>query len=127
MTRSVLGHCAEIVSLLGDESIWTQVVGKRVAVTDGLGCKTSESSHHPAHPVFSYFFLPQHLLGRNVPLELPKGTVLGATVVLADEAEVTPIKIREPDRPKFVEDLYLQLWSGQPERVELNPAKRFSW
>ncbi len=127
MTPSVLGHCAEIGSSWGDESIWTQVVGERMAVTDGLGCGTSESSHHPAHPVFSYFFLPQHLLGRNVPLELPKGTVLGATVVLTDEAEVSPVEIREPDRPEFVEDLHLQLWSGQPERVELNSTKRFSW
>ena len=107
MTRSVLGHCAEIGSSLRDESIWTQIVGERMAVTDGLGCETSESSHHPAHPVFSYFFLPQHLLGRNVPLELPKGTVLGATVVLTDEAEVSPVEIREPDRPEFVEDLHL--------------------
>ena len=127
MTRFVLGHCAEIGSLLGDESIRTQVVGKRAAVTDGLGCETSESSHHPAHPVFSYFFLPQNLLGRNVPLELPRGTVLGSTVVLTDQTKVSPIEIREPYRAEFIEDLHLQLRSGQPECVELNATKGFSW
>lgn len=127
MTRSVLGHCAEVDSSTRDESVRTQVVAERVAVTDSLGCETSESAHHPAHPVFSYFFLPQNLLGRNVPLELPRGTVLGSTVVLTDQTKVSPIEIREPYRAEFIEDLYLQLRSGQPECVELNATKGFSW
>ena len=123
MTLLVPSHSAEIGSPLADQAIGTQVVGKCMAITDDFRCETSESSHYPAHSVLSNLLLPEHLLAGNVPLELTKGSVLHATVVLTDEAQVSPVEIREPDRTEFVADLYLQLRSGQPERMELNPTE----